>query len=98
MYKKFFLIIVFCLCCLCACSPKGGVDPVSTEHQHVPDNADCLHEQFCVTCGEQLAEQGAHAYPDVPVEQADTYSVYLCRICGQTKIINQDGLPVVPVE
>ena len=98
MYRQLCLICVLCICILCACTSKGEKEQASAEHQHVPDNANCQSAQCCVICGEQLAEQGEHDYPSTPYEQIDGYSFYTCRICGQSKIINEDGLPVVPVE
>ena len=75
---------------------QGSVQ-TTAEHEHVPDGADCSCAQYCSECGEQLAEQGPHDYPDQPNAQEDGYSYYVCRVCGYIKIINQDGLPVVPV-
>ena len=64
----------------------------------MPDGADCQHVQYCAECGEQLAERGEHSYSDQPVDSYDGFSLYSCRICGKIQIVNEDGLPVVPVE
>ena len=49
-------------------------------------------------CGEALAEQGPHDYPEQPTAERDGYAFYVCRVCGEIEIVNEDGLPVVPVE
>ena len=67
-------------------------------HEHVPDGADCQHAQYCAECGEQLAEQGPHAYSDQPQAEQDGYEFYVCQVCGEIEIVNKDGIPVVPVE
>ena len=67
-------------------------------HEHVPDDADCQHIQYCAKCGEQLAEKGAHDYSEQPDESYDGFSFFACRVCGEIKIVNEDGLPVVPLE
>ena len=79
-------------CVLAACKQNEAV------HEHVPDGADCQHVQCCAECGEQLAEQGQHDYPQEPNAVKDGYSFYTCRVCGKIEIVNEDGLPVVPVE
>ena len=79
-------------CMLAACENNERV------HEHVPDDADCQHAQYCAECGEQLAEQGPHAYPEQPDTAINGYLFYACRVCGKTKIVNENGLPVVPVE
>ena len=99
--KKLCVFCLLCMCYLCACSAVSEIETKeqdSTRHEHIPDNADCQHVQNCIDCGEQLAEWGEHKYSDTPDEQVDSFSIYTCYICGYTKIINQDGLPVVPVE
>ena len=80
------------VCMLAACKQN------ETEHVHVPDDADCQHVQYCAECGEQLAEYGPHDYPEQPDAVKDGYSFYTCRVCGEIEIVNEDGLPVVPVE
>ena len=65
---------------------------------HEPDNADCQHAQLCTFCGEKLADQGVHDYPDLPEQSYDGYSIYVCRLCKKVKIVNEHGAPVVPVE
>ena len=77
---------------LAACKQK------EMAHEHVPDGADCQHAQLCAECGEQLAEQGPHDYPDQPEAEKNGYSFYVCRVCGNIDIVNEDGLPFVPVE
>lgn len=79
-------------CVLAACNKN------ETAHEHVPDDADCQHVQYCVECGEQLAEQGQHAYPEQPDAIKNGYLFYTCRVCGKNEIVNESGLPVVPVE
>ena len=79
-------------CVLAACKDNEQV------HEHVPDGADCQHVQYCAECGEQLAEQGPHDYPDQPNAKKGVYSFYTCRVCGKIEIVNEDGLPVVPLE
>ena len=79
-------------CVLAACKQNEAV------HEHVPDGADCQHVQCCAECGEQLAEQGQHDYSQEPNAVKDGYSFYTCRVCGKIEIVNEDGLPVVPVE
>ena len=96
--RKLFAISVLCLCCLSACSSASGGEQASEQHEHKPDNANCRTAQYCVECGEQLAERGEHTYPKTPNEQVDGYSIYTCQVCGYTEIINQDGFPVVPIE
>lgn len=86
--RKILPILALCVCGLAAC----GV------HEHVPDDADCQHVQYCAECGEQLAERGAHDYAGQPDESYDGFSFYACRVCGEIKIVNEDGLPVVPIE
>ncbi len=96
--KRLCVIFLTCVCILCSCSSASEKEQETTQHEHVPDGANCQAVQYCADCGEQLAEQGEHDYPDEPDDQVDRYLFYACRICGQVKIINQDGLPVVPVE
>ena len=79
-------------CVLVACNDNEQV------HEHVPDGADCQHVQYCAECSEQLAEQGPHDYPEQPIAEKDGYLFYTCRVCGRIEIVNEDGLPVVPVE
>ena len=90
--KKIILACMLSACMLVACNEN------KTAHDHVPDGADCQHMQYCAECGEQLAEQGLHDYPEQPETEKDGYLFYVCRICGNIKIVNEDGLPVVPVE
>lgn len=82
------LVAALSLCALVSCG----------EHEHVPDGADCQHVQYCAECGEQLAERGVHDYAEQPDESYDGFSFYACRVCGEIKIVNEDGLPVVPIE
>ena len=79
-------------CVLAACKQN------ETAHEHKPDGADCQHVQYCAECGEKLAEQGPHDYPEQPTAERDGYTFYVCRVCGEIEIVNEDGLPVVPVE
>ena len=81
-------MILLCLCMLVACR----------QHEHVPDGADCQCVQYCAKCGEQMAERGPHTYAEQPDESYDGFSFYACRVCGEIKIVNEDGLPVVPIE
>lgn len=67
-------------------------------HEHIPDGADCQHAQYCTECGELLAEQGQHSYSEQPQAEKDDYKFFVCRVCGKIEIVNQDGVPVVPVE
>ena len=90
--KKIVLLCVLMACALAACQTE------EQPHEHVPDGADCQHVQYCAECGEQLAEQGPHDYPDQPNAEKGGYSFYTCRVCGKIEIVNEDGLPVVPVE
>lgn len=90
--KRIIIACVLTACMLVACKESEA------EHEHVPDNADCQHVQNCAECGEQLAEQGPHDYPEIPETEKDGYLFYVCRVCGNIKIVNEDGLPVVPVE
>ena len=90
--KKIVLIFVLFVFILAGCNAKEEV------HEHVPDDADCQQVQLCVECGEQIAEQGAHDYPDQPDQSYDGYSLYACRICQKIKIVNENGAPVVPVK
>ena len=90
--KKLILACVLLTCMLVACNEQ------ETAHEHVPDGADCQRAQYCAECGEQLAEQGPHEYPEIPEMQEDGYLFYVCRVCENIKIVNEDGLPVVPVE
>lgn len=95
--KRIGAALLLCVLFLCACQSKVNHEQESTQHEHVPDGADCQHVQYCADCGEQLAETGEHDYPDTPDAQQDGYSYYECRVCGHVNIINQDGMPVVPV-
>lgn len=79
-------------CVLAACKDN------ETAHEHVPDGADCQRVQYCAACGEQLAEQGPHDYPEQPNAENDSYLFYVCSVCGEIEIINKGGLPVVPIE
>ena len=90
--KKIVLTCVLLVCVLAACKQNEAA------HEHVPDGADCQHQQYCAECGEQLAEQGPHDYPDQPTAERNGYLFYVCRVCGEIDIVNEDGLPVVPVE
>ena len=90
--KKFALTIVLAIGILASCQASPS------EHVHVPDKADCQHAQLCTACGEVLAEHGEHDYPEAPQTEGEGYSFYECRVCGNIKIVNQDGAPVVPVE
>ncbi len=92
MMRKTMLLCALMACVLVACRTEAP------PHKHVPDNADCQHVQYCAECREQLAEQGSHDYPDVPETEKDGYQFFVCRVCGNIKIVNEDGLPVVPVE
>lgn len=89
--KKSVVIVVLLLCFLVACKEQ-------VSHEHIPDKADCQHAQLCTACGEVLAEHGEHDYPEAPQTEGEGYSFYECRVCGNIKIVNQDGAPVVPVE
>lgn len=90
--KKIALACILLACMLSACKEN------ETAHEHVPDSADCQHAQYCAECGEQLAERGKHDYPELPNAERDGYLFYACRICGEIEIVNENGLPVVPVE
>ena len=90
--KKIVLTCMLLACVLAACKQN------ETSHEHVPDGADCQHVQYCAECGEQLAQQGPHDYPEQPNAEKNDYSFYTCRVCGKIEIVNEDGLPVVPVE
>lgn len=96
--KRISIVLLLCVLCLCACQPEIAGEQETTQHEHVPDGADCQHVSYCKDCGEQLAEQGDHDYPDTPDAQQDGYAYYECRICGHLNIINQDGMPVVPIK
>ena len=95
--KKNSIVLLLCVACLCACQSEVDRDQETLQHVHVPDGADCQHVQYCADCGELLAERGEHVYPDTPDAQQDGFSYYECRVCGHVNIINQDGMPVVPV-
>lgn len=90
--KKIVLTCMLLACVLVSCQRN------QVAHEHVPDDADCQQVQLCAECGEQLAEQGPHDYPEQPSAKKDGYSFYTCRVCGKIEIVNEDGLPVVPVE
>lgn len=90
--RKLVLTWMLITCMLVSCT--GNEMP----HKHVPDGADCQHVQYCMECGEQLAEQGPHDYPEQPEKEGEGYSFFVCRVCGKIKIVNEDGLPVVPIE
>ena len=96
--RKLSVMLLLCVCLLCACQPTAENAQDATQHVHVPDSADCQHAQYCKDCGEQLAERGEHAFPDTPDAQQDGYAYYECRVCGHLNIINQGGMPVVPIE
>ena len=66
-------------------------------HRHVPNGADCQSALLCADCGQALAEQGEHVYPDEPDAEQDGFLYYVCKVCGKIKIVNNDGAPVVPV-
>ena len=88
--KQTKLVLVFALCL--------GAFSACQAHEHIPDHADCQHEQRCTECGELLADQGKHDYAEQPDEAYEGYLFYACRVCGEIKIVNEDGLPVVPIE
>ena len=90
--KKIMLTCMLLACVLAACQDNEQA------HEHVPDDADCQHVQYCANCREQLAERGPHDYPEQPNTVKNGYSFYSCRVCGEIEIVNEDGLPVVPVE
>ena len=96
--KRISLICLLAACLLASCSGAGQGEQTTTVHEHTPNGANCLQAQCCAECGEQLAEQGAHDYPSEPNSQNDGFSYYVCRTCGDIKIVNENGLPVVPVE
>ena len=99
--------------CLAACGQQntgsehdtanqGTTEPGTTEsgttvHEHVPNGADCQSALLCSDCGEVLAEQGEHGYPEEPNAEQDGFLYYVCKVCGKIKIVNKDGAPVVPV-
>ena len=89
--KRIVLIGVLLLCVLASCKEE-------MPHKHTPDDADCQHVQYCSGCGEMLAEQGPHDYSETAEVEKNGYLFYVCRVCGEIKIVNEDGLPVVPVE
>ena len=80
------------VCVLTACGAQQKV------HEHVPDDADCQHAQYCTECGEKFAEQGPHDYPEQPQAEQNGYMFYVCRVCEKIEIVNKDGNLVVPVE
>ena len=86
--KRIVLMLVLCTVVFSACR----------SHEHIPDQADCQHEQRCAECGELLADWGEHDYAEQPDEASEGYLFYACRVCGEIKIVNEDGLPVVPIE
>ena len=90
--KKLVIICIISLSMLASCGAKDQ------PHEHTPDDADCQHVQYCIECGEQLAEQGSHDYSEQPDAEKNGYLFYTCRVCGKIEIVNEDGLPVVPVE
>ena len=90
--KKIALTALVMLGVLASCQARD------VAHTHVPDDADCEHAQYCVECGEMLAEQGPHDYPEQPQTEGEGYLFYECRVCGKIKIVHEDGLPVVPIE
>ncbi len=90
--KKLALIYVLFACVLVSC--KTNDQP----HEHTPDDADCQHVQYCSDCGEQLAAQGPHDYSEHPQAEYEDYVFFICRVCGETEIVNKDGNLVVPVE
>jgi hypothetical protein len=96
--RQLSIAFLLCVVCLSACRAEADNAQDSTQHEHVPDHADCQHAQYCKDCGEQLAEHGEHVYPDVPDAEQDGYAYYECRVCGYLNIINQEGMPVVPAK
>ena len=82
---------------MCSCRSWQENEQLTTLHEHVPDGADCMSAQYCSDCGELLDERGSHDYSETPDQQEGGYSYFVCRLCGHIKIINQDGLPVIPV-
>ena len=90
--KKLVLTCMLIACMFVSCTEN------ETTHKHVLDGADCQHAQYCIECGEQLAEHGLHDYPEQPEKEGEGYSFFVCRVCGKIKIVNEHGLPVVPVE
>lgn len=90
--RPIMLACMLLACMLVSCAGNEAA------HEHVPDGADCAHVQYCAECGEQLAERGPHDYPEQPEKEGEGYLFYVCRICGKIKIVNEYGLPVVPVE
>lgn len=93
------MTVALCLCMLTACGTDGeGAEQTTTQHVHVPDGANCQEVQYCADCGEQIAEQGAHQYPEEPDAVQDGFAYYTCKLCGNVKVVNSNGMPVVPVE
>ena len=90
--KKTVLTCMLTMLVLVACHAQQEA------HEHVPDGADCQHAQYCTECGELLAEYGPHDYSEQPQAEKEEYSFFVCRVCGDIKIVNQDGNLVVPVE
>ena len=88
--KKLAVLCVLSVFVLAACQEQL--------HEHVPDEADCQNAICCIECGEQLAEYGTHDYPEQPNAVKGEYSFYQCCVCGKIEIVNEDGLPVVPVD
>ena len=107
--KRIWIFCLLAVLCLAACSCQNGLsfeqattepettEPETTVHEHVPNGADCQNAVICQDCGEQLAEQGEHVYPDEPDAEQDGFLYYVCKVCGKIKIVNNDGAPVVPV-
>lgn len=90
--KRIVWISMLMICMLVSCKKN------EVPHEHIADDADCQHAQYCTKCGELLAERGAHDYSQSPEAEKNGYLFYICRICGQIEIVNEDGAPVVPIE
>ena len=101
--KRICMLCLLVALCLAACSQQNTepvqdtTEPGTTVHEHVPNGADCQNAVICQDCGEQLAEQGEHGYPEEPNAEQDGFLYYVCKVCGKIKIVNNDGAPVVPV-
>ncbi len=96
--KRICLLCLLAALCFAACSHENTPPEQSTtEHVHVPNGANCQESQYCADCGELLADQGEHVYPEEPNAEQDGFLYYVCRVCGKIKIVNEDGAPVVPV-
>ena len=101
--KRICMLCLLVALCLVACSQQNTrpgqdtTEQATTVHQHVPNGADCQSALWCADCGQALAEQGEHVYPDEPDAEQDGFLYYVCKVCGKIKIVNKDGAPVVPV-